>query len=198
MIRRRRRKPTKTLWIFCEGKTEKLYFKKLKFEERINRLKIKSIESSHKNADGIIQEVLDFVRKSRDFQEGDLLAAVFDRDANTNEQLRKTKSIAKNKGIVLSFSNPCFEYWILCHYGFFPNQYGKTELINKIKEFISDYRKNDPGLYSKTKSRLSNASDNAKGIEDKHRREQVTLISRESNPITLVFKLIKKIDNFRS
>jgi len=89
MVRRRGRKPTKTLWISCEGKTEKIYFDKLKFEERISRLKIKSIESGYKNADGIIREVLDFAQKGRDFQEGDLLAAVFDRDANTNEQLHK-------------------------------------------------------------------------------------------------------------
>jgi len=198
MVRRRGRKPTKTLWISCEGKTEKIYFDKLKFEERISRLKIKSIESGYKNADGIIREVLDFAQTGRDFQEGDLLAAVFDRDANTNEQLHKAKSMAENNNILVSFSNPCFEYWILCHYDYFPSQYEKRELINKIKKFISGYKKNDPELYSKTKNRIAHALKNAKRIKDKHTRENVILISRESNPLTLVFELIKKIDSFRN
>lgn len=196
MVRIERRKPTKALWIFCEGKTEKLYFDKLKFEQRINRLRIISFQSGHKNADGIVKEAIDFMKK-RDFQEGDLITCLFDRDANLDEQLKRAKTIGEAKGILLSFSNPCFEYWILCHYGYFPSKYEQKELISKISDFITGYKKNDPDLYSKTKDKLQNAINNAEKIKNKHAKETTDIISRHSNPSTLVFELIKIIDNFK-
>ena len=196
MVRTEGKKPTQTLWIFCEGRTEKLYFDKLKFIERISRLKIKSFESGHKNADGITQEALDFIRL-RDFQEGDIVACVFDRDSNTNEQLRNAKSIAENGHVFISFSNPCFEYWILCHYGYFPSSYEKDNLIAKLNECMGNYEKADSELYSKTKNEIHVAISNAERIKNEHFNRGNNLISKDSNPITLVFELIKTINNFK-
>lgn len=196
MVRKEGRKPTKALWIFCEGKTEKLYFDKLKFEERISRLRIKSFQSGYRNADGIVKEAADFINKA-DFQEGDLIACVFDRDANSNEQLKRAKSIGEAKGVLISFSNPCFEYWILCHYGYFPSRYEQRDIINKINGLITDYKKNDPDLYSKTKNKIQDAVTNAERIKNEHTRKKTIIISRESNPLTLVFELVKIIDKFR-
>jgi len=197
MVRKEGRKPTKALWIFCEGKTEKLYFDKLRFEERISRLKIKSLQSGYKNADGIVKEATDFISR-RDFQEGDLIACVFDRDANSNEQLKKARSIGETKGILISFSNPCFEYWILCHCGYFAGQYEQGGIIAEITSRITNYKKNDPDLYSKTKNKIQDAINNAEKIKNKHIKEKTIILSRESNPLTLVFELINTINKFRN
>lgn len=197
MVRKKGRKPTKALWIFCEGKTEKLYFDKLRFEERISRLRIKSFQSGHKNADGIVNEAIDFIDK-RDFQEGDLIACVFDRDANSNEQLKRAKTIGETKGILISFSNPCFEYWILCHYGYFPSRYEQREIIPQISALITNYKKNDPELYSKIKNKIQDAVNHADRIKNKHIKENTIIISRESNPLTLVFELVKAIAKFKN
>ena len=197
MVRREGRKPTKTLWIFCEGKTEKWYFSKLQYEERIRRLQIKSIKSGHTDAKGVVQEAVDFIGKGRDFQGGDIVSCVFDRDANTNTQLNNARLLAERNSILVSFSNPSFEYWILCHYGYFPSPYEQSGLVSKVKEFISDYNKNDPLLYSKTKVMINDAIDNATRRRDNYNRENVYLISRESNPVTIIFKLIQRINLFR-
>ena len=197
MVRQPGEKPTKALWIFCEGTTEKLYFDKYRFEERIGRLKIKSVKTGYTNANGIIQKAINFAKNNRNFQTGDLIACVFDRDANTNNQLEKAKSLAENEGIFLSFSNPCFEYWILCHYGYFPSVYEVNEVIDKIKGFSPDYKKNDPELYSKTCDKLTIAKNNAKRIQKTHEDKNTELISRESNPLSLVFHIIDKINEFK-
>ena len=196
MVRKEGRKPTKALWIFCEGKTEKLYFDKLKFEERINRLRIKSFQSGYRNADGIVKEASDFINKA-DFQEGDLIACVFDRDANSNEQLTKAKATGEKKEIIISFSNPCFEYWILCHHGYFAGRYEQKEIIAEITSRIKNYQKNDSDLYSKTKNKIQDAINNAEKIKNKHIKEKTIIISRESNPLTLVVELIKSINEFK-
>lgn len=195
-MRKRGNKSTKTLWIFCEGKTEKLYFDKLKFDRRISRLKIKSKESGYKNADGIIKESFDFMKKSRDFQKDDLVVCVFDRDANTNEQLEKAKSLAEKNNILISFSNPCFEYWILCHYNYFSSSEEKDTLVGKLSKLAKDYKNHDPDLYSKTKDKISIAMSNAKRVREKHVNDNNNLISRQSNPLSLVFELIQIIKEF--
>ncbi len=196
MVRRSGRRPTKTLWVCCEGKTERLYFNKLKFIERISRLKIKSFESGHKNADGLVNEALCCVSQ-RDFQAGDIIVCVFDRDSNSNPQLAQAKNIAKQKGVLLSFSNPSFEYWVLCHYGYFPSKYEKDSLEAKIKEKNPSYKKADPELYTQTKANIQIAIKNAKTIQKKHIKERTELISKESNPLTLVFLLLELIEKFR-
>ena len=197
MVRREDYKPTKALWIFCEGKCEKSYFDKLKFEERISRLKIRPIKVGHRNADGIIQEAIDFKHKKNDFQKNDLIVCVFDRDANTNEQLNKAKKLAEKNSILVGFSNPCFEYWFLCHYDYFPSAYEKDSLHTKVKEFIPKYKKNDSEPYLKTRNNLSKAVHNAEKIMEMQLVKKIELICKESNPLTLVFQIIKKINEFR-
>jgi len=70
MARKRGKKPTSTLWIFCEGeKTEINYFNKLKINERISRINIK-VQSSDKITDaiGVVKYAVSFLKnRRRDF-----------------------------------------------------------------------------------------------------------------------------------
>lgn len=196
MVRRTGKKPAKTLWICCEGKTEKFYFAKLKFIERISRLKIKSFEAKYKNANSLVKEAINCISK-RDFQVGDIIACVFDRNNNSDQQLLQAKEMAGQKGALLAFSNPSFEFWILCHFGYFPGKYEKDTLESKIKEHFSDYKKADPELYLKTKDKIKSAVGYARNIKEKYIEQKIELISRKSNPITLIFALIELIEKFR-
>lgn len=199
MVRRKGKIPTKKLWIFCEGKTEKNYFYKLKQEERISRLDIRVIKSGNTDAKGIVNYTFKFIKARRDFEEGDLVCCVFDRDQNSNTQLRQAEKLAKENNILITFSNPSFEYWFLCHFGYFPERYETRELISKITEKANfTYVKKDSEIFLKTKNKIENAIENARKIRDKHIEENIKLISRESNPLTLVFKLIQKIDEFKN
>lgn len=190
--------PTKALWIFCEGeKTEKNYFSKLRAQERIRRITIKVVNSDNTDAKGVVEHAIAFMKKGRDFEESDIVYCVFDRDRNTNVQLEQAKKLAKDNGIVIIFSNPCFEYWILCHLGYYPASYEPEEVVQKIKEKMQGYTKKDPAIYDKTKDNIQLASANAKRIKDECIRKGIELISRESNPLSLVFELIAKINEFK-
>ncbi len=62
---------------------------------------------------------------------------------------------------------------------------------------MPDYTKTDPDVYIKTKDKTDTAIKNAIKIKDIHIKNSTSLISRKSNPISLVFELIKKLDEFR-
>ncbi len=98
MARKRGKRPTNTLWIFCEGeKTEINYFNKLKANERISRMNIK-VQSSDKVTDaiGVVKYAISFLKnKKRDFEQDDLIYCVFDRDSNTNQHLDQALKLAK-------------------------------------------------------------------------------------------------------
>ena len=198
MVRKEGKRPTETLWIFCEGKTEEMYFKQYRAKERV-KLQIKPRISKHRNVNGIVKDALNFKKQNRDFEKGDWIACVFDRNSNTNDQLNKAKRFAESDSILLSFSNPSFEYWILCHYGFFPHHYhDQNEVIDKLQEFEEfspKYDKTDRELYSKTRGKIRIAIKNAERIKNKHNKAD--LIKRETNPLTLVVDLISRMETFK-
>lgn len=191
--------PTQTLWLFCEGsKTEKNYFSRICYIERINRLKIKVIDSSNTDALGVVKYAMNYKKAHpRDFEKGDLTFCVFDCDSNSNEQLEKCEAIAKKSRIQCIFSNPCFEYWILCHFVYHPSQLDSNELIEKIKVHYPKYAKNDEDIYSNTCSKLNTALDNSVRVNDSHCKKRLKLLSRESNPCTLVSEIMNQINKIK-
>lgn len=191
----RRLKRTDKFWIFCEGETGKNYFKKFKATQRIRRIDINPIVSQHKNPDGMVEEALKFMECSS-YQKGDLIACVFDRDNNTNNQFEKAKSLAGDD-IKLIFSNPCIEYWLLSHFIYSPSSYEPRELKDKISEYIPNYKESDLEIYSKTKDKIDTAIKNTKKMTKKHLDSGKALFVRETNPLSLVYEVVEKINEFR-
>jgi len=197
MTRRPGRIPTQKLWILCEGeKTERNYFQRLKNLERISRLDIKVRISGYKNAKGMIF-CAGKLKNSRDFQKGDIICCVFDRNGNTNVDLKEASIMAQKEQIIIIYSNPSFEYWLLCHFGYFFTDYDFPRLKLELESYLKRYSKADPELYDKTRGMISQAIKNSKKAESSHLRNKVTLISRDSNPSTKVFALIELIQKFK-
>ncbi len=200
MARRTRTKlkKTNTLWIFCEGETEKRYFENLRITERL-RLKIKS-KVSDTTASQIVDEALIFMNSHKYDKERDIVACFFDRDnitQNSNEVLSETKRKASDK-IMLAYSNPCFEYWILCHHGYYPApSYDQDQVYNLVKTKLHLDTKKETELYEKTMNKLETAKQNAVRTKQVHINNNIELISRESTPLTLVHEIIEKIDEFK-
>jgi len=200
MVRRLpgRLKKTNTLWIFCEGHTEKRYFENIRITERL-RLKIKS-KVSDTTAKQIVEEASKFMG-SKDFDnDRDIIACFFDKDnetQNSDEVLTQAKNQAGNK-ILLAYSNPCFEYWILCHKGYYPSEsYDQDQVYNLVKQKLKIDTKKELKLYEKTKDNINVAKINAKKIQEKHENKNIELISRDSTPLTLVYKIVELIDEFK-
>ena len=185
------------MWIFCEGeKTEFNYFNHLKSDIRSQKLKIKINFSEDKNAIGVVKYASNFLCHSRDYVLGDIIVCVFDRDQNSSKELESAKKLASQKGIEIIFSNPCFEFWIISHFECYKNPLDKNVLKRKLNLFLSQYSKNDPFLYEKTKEHISDAIKYSKNIISMHENDDVEIISRDSNPSTLVHQLIEQIRDF--
>lgn len=188
-------RPTKTLWIFCEGKTEENYFEKLRIIERINRLQIKSCVTPKRDAGDILKYAISHCKAH--FQKGDLVACVFDVDSNSDADLIRAKRMADDYNYAFYLSNPCFEYWILCHYGLFQTKFDSKELTSKVISFIPRYKKPFQSLYLETRGKIGAAKKNAEKMKKIHFGEGRELFSREANPLTLIFELVQLIDKFK-
>ena len=127
---------------------------------------------------------------------GDIIVCVFDRDQNSSEELERAKKLASQKGIKIIFSNPCFEFWIISHFECYKKQLTKEILKRKLISSLGKYDKNDQFLYEKTKEHISDAIKFSKDIISMHEKDGVEIISRDSNPSTLVHQLVEQIRDF--
>ena len=197
MVRKEGTRSISKMWIFCEGeKTEIHYFKHLRSDLRIRKLQIKVNSSDDKNALGVVKYALNFLKHNRDYVTGDIIACVFDRDQNSPKDLEGAKKLASDEGIEIIFSNPCFEFWILSHFECYKRSLDKEILQSKLISSLGQYSKNDHLLYEKTKEHISDAIKFSKDIISMHEKNGVEIISRDSNPSTLVHQLIIQIHDF--
>lgn len=194
MARRSGHRSTKVLWIFCEGETEMKYFQKLRYEESVGRLKI--LKTGHQDPEGVVNDAIDFIKKSRDYVAGDTVVCVFDRDASSDGQMDRAGRRAEQHDILPMFSNPSFEYWILCHFGYYPGRYDRRGALAKVREEMPGYTKGDPELYLRIRPKQNDASRNSRRIYDNHVEASRTLLHDESNPLTLIFKLLQMVGRF--
>ncbi|MCA9495327.1 MAG: RloB domain-containing protein [Nanoarchaeota archaeon] len=192
MARKSNKRLKRTLYIFCEGETERNYFEGLK-KDSSNDFSIKIIISPDKKPKDIITYSLNSLQRKSYDKNTDLVFCVFDSDNNTKNDLDTGLKLAKEKEIEVIFSNPSFEYWFLCHFGKFTQSYDNKGLISKLSQYISNYQKNDIYIYEKTKDKLKIGIKNSKEVEAIHVKNKVELVSKDSNPVTLVYRIIEKL-----
>jgi hypothetical protein len=198
MVRRSVKLSVNTAWIFCEGKTEYNYFVQFRAKERIRGLQVKPVVCEDKNVVGLVNYSIDYQKHhAKDFLKGDSIFCVFDRDANTNEDFKKAKEIARNYNRQLILSNPCFEYWILSHFERYFEPIEPKTLELRLRRSLNSYEKNDPDIYNKTRERIETAIEYSKKACKMHLENRVKILSKESNPSTMVFQLIEKINKYR-
>ncbi|NQU78309.1 RloB domain-containing protein [Candidatus Woesearchaeota archaeon] len=204
MVRRRPTtlKKTSKLWISCEGKTEKRYFENLRVTEKL-RLKIVPLEAGVTRADQILDKALRFqngefkINKDSFDSERDIIVCVFDRDDNNTADVFETIR-SKMGEIKIIYSNPCFEFWILCHDGYYNSPaYDQRQVCDLVTEKLGLQTKTETELYEKTKEKIEDAKTHAKRIKKVHEDAGTELISRDSTPLSLAYEIIEIIDEFR-
>jgi len=186
------RKPRRKVIIVCEGeKTEINYFNGLR--TRNSGVEIISVHGgTHPKHIVKYAEERMGMKWSIDFDEGDGVWCAFDVDENTNSDIKDTYEHAKTKNIQIALSNPCFELWFLLHYKQIFSQISRQDTVKELKTFIKDYEKNEK-INHLLKDKLFTAISSAEKLNEIHQKKGVELISRDSNPSTQVFKLVKFI-----
>ena len=194
-VKQRKRKPI--IYIICEGKeTEVLYFKH--FRTRNCLVDIVPMTSKYTAAEHLVKNAKGLLSHADYFpKDGDQLWCVFDRDDNTNAQLKVAGEYADKNGYKIVYSNPSFEYWYLLHFvkhnGYLKDSNAVIEQLKK-KDRLEKYEKStdvfDTLLPHQTEA-IQRAKERVKQLEKDNR----IVLSSDSNPVTTVYELVEYLNS---
>lgn len=184
--------------IFCEGVTEKNYFEMLK--NKYNSKNIKVIDEGGLKAGKLVEKAISYLKKSgnkRKYSDGNVYVC-FDRDNLSNEQMKRTISVANENHIKIIYSNPCFEYWLVSHFLKLEAALTASQLFTKLKENLyleMDYE-NMKGydLTEQYENKISFAEKNLNKITTKVINDNIINVA----PYTNMHLYIKEIFNVDS
>lgn len=184
--------------IVCEGtKTEPHYFRELLDDLTIRGQLVRIAPNAGVSPDRVVAHALALY--DGDAASGDAydtVYCVFDRDRHTtfDAAVQRTKALsAAGKPLVAITSTPCFEIWLLLHFGYTAQPFhpaGKKSVGDQVvaalkaKKGFGKYGKGQKGVYAQLKGGLADALDNA----DQLRRHCAATGS--VNPATDVDKLV--------
>jgi len=192
------RLPQESILIVCEGeKTEPLYFEGLKILLDLRRVEIE-IKGGITDPISIVGQSLQQRNKRTKraltapiVTRYDAVWCVFDVEIPPRAHLAQALAKAKNHGLKVALSNPCFEFWYLLHYR-------KTaalmqqphHVLEALRRCYPGYRKNDPAVISELFPSTKHAIQNAKLVlKEKGCGEDLT----DCNPSTHVHRLVEHL-----
>lgn len=190
-----KREPYDLVLIVCEGgKTEPKYLQELRDAFKLSTANIRIVgDECGSSPRSVVDYALTEYRKERRYNR---VFCVFDKDRHPTyyEALERIRTVRMGKGdsIHAVTSVPCFEVWILLHFGYTTKAFGSKDssgsicasVIKTLKKHISGYDKGAGGLFSFLKERLPDAMTHAGRLE-KHAEESGT-----DNPSTKMHQLV--------
>lgn len=194
-VKQRKRKPI--IYIICEGKeTEVLYFKH--FRTRNCLVDIVPMTSKYTAAEHLVKNAKGLLSHADYFpKDGDQLWCVFDRDDNTNAQLKVAGEYADKNGYKIVYSNPSFEYWYLLHFvkhnGYLKDSNAVIEQVKK-KERLEKYEKSTD-VFDTLLPHQTEAIQRAKERVEQLEKDKIVVLSSDSNPVTTVYELVEYLNS---
>jgi hypothetical protein len=195
-LRRRRpfRNPLPRILIVCEGtRTEPGYFNELRHTERIP---IELVTRSGGVPKTLVQRAVELKnvaeKEAKSRKDDNLLYdevwCVFDIDEHP--AVPDARQQARDNGIELAISNPCFELWILLHFRNQRAHIGRAVVRRECAKYLPGYEKKVP--FTKLHPNYDEAVQRALDLD----AWQQTRGAQGSNPSTGVHKLTEKIKSF--
>lgn len=180
--------------IVCEGgKTEPKYLQELRDAFRLSTANIRIVgDECGSSPRSVVDYALTEYRKEKRYNR---VFCVFDQDRHPtyHEALERIRTTKMGRGDMIEAitSTPCFEVWLLLHFGYTTKPYcsaGRSgsvcaPVIKALKKHISAYDKGMAGLFTSLKERLPYAMTHAK------RLEKQTEESGSDNPSTRMHHL---------
>ncbi len=168
------RRPRKTLVIFCEGeRTEPLYLEALKRQPNVKDVASVDlrIAAEHGMPEVLVSAAIEARDRSADEEdEIDEFWCAFDVEWPRNHpRLRETVQHARDNGIKMAISNPCFEIWLILHFkrhGSWLDNDGARRLRRRL-DGVPD-KGLDPAKYMPL---VNEAMDNATALDERHLRD---------------------------
>lgn len=161
--------------IVCEGtKTEPQYFRELLDDLRLRPQVVPIAPNDGVSPDRVVDYALAlYVEDAARGDAYDTVYCVFDRDRHTtfDAAVQRTKDLnAAGTPLVAITSTPCFEVWLLLHFGYTDHPFhaaGRKSVGDQVvaalksKLGFAKYGKGQKGIYAQLKGRLGDALDNA-------------------------------------
>ncbi|MCC7430806.1 RloB domain-containing protein [bacterium] len=182
--------------IVCQGEqTEKNYFNSFRLTSAAVKVVPEKIDPK-----SLVKKAIEINKNDKINKKGgfDQIWCVFDKDYYTEKNIEDALSEKKvrtafstpedallKKKVRTAFSTPCFELWFLLHFTHFESEVETKVLIGeKLPEHLTDYKKNEKGIYDKILKKQGVAIENAKKL------------SSPGNPSTTVYKLVEELNKF--
>lgn len=195
---RHERAQNKRYLIVCEGtKTEPHYFRELLDDLRVRPQVVRIAPNDGVSPDRVVAHALAlYVDDATSGDAYDTVFCVFDRDRHTtfDAAVQRTKDLsAAAKPLIAITSTPCFEVWLLLHFGYTDQPFhpaGKKSVGEQVvaalktKPGFEKYGKGQKGIYAQLQGKLHDALDNT----DQLRRH--CAVTGSINPSTDVDKLV--------
>lgn len=124
---------------------------------------------------------------------------MFDCDDNSDAALRNAAEYAEKHGYKVAYSNPCFEYWYLLHFIKHNSHLnGADEVLRLLqaKGRLENYEKS-LDIFADLLPYQSEAIIRAKERLEQLYRDNVVILSRDSNPVTTVVDLVEFLNRQR-
>ena len=189
----RQRKSVILLAAEGNNKTERLYFGAFA-DERCNIRFAKGNDTDPLHlANSLLNE---YKRLELDSELGDSVFCLVDGDLSSQQEkriLQAENKLSKICGVMI-VSNPCFEIWFLCHYGFSTKQFSSgQEVIETLKQYIPDYSKGKKNMFDLLQEKTINGLANAKRLEHYHLTAGNNIKQYDCQPRTDVYKVVEQI-----
>ena len=150
---RAKREPYARVLIVCEGKrTEPMYFRELADHYRLSTANI-VVVGSGSDPHTVVRKAKQLRQQEK--QQGekyDTVYCVFDHDEHA--AFDDASNDAKTNGLKLARSWPCFEFWLLLHFGYSRRPYTKAggrspcdNCICALRVHLPRYEKAAPGMF---------------------------------------------------
>ena len=194
---RAKREPYARVLIVCEGKrTEPMYFRELADHYRLGTANI-VVVGSGADPHTVVREAKQLrEREERQGERYDTVYCVFDHDEHA--AFDGASHDAATSGLKLARSWPCFEFWLLLHFGYSRSPYtrvgGRSPCDNCIRDLrvhLPEYEKAARGMFQSLEGLLEDAKRNAKqAIADVNE-------TGERNPSTEVHELVGYLQSIK-
>ncbi|NCP64088.1 MAG: RloB domain-containing protein [Paraglaciecola sp.] len=194
-----KREPYDRVLIVCEGeKTEPVYFEDLRNHYGLSTANIAVTPAHGSDPVSVVKHAKKLLKdESKQGEKFDKVYCVFDRDEHTNFDAASSQLNAGD--IVSARSWPCFEFWLLLHFGYqrppFHPAHGRTgaQLCqSSLKAELPAYTKGMRGIFD---ALLPNLDADIQNAERAQRDAQAT---GEQNPSTEVHELVKYLRNLKN
>jgi len=192
------RSPRARLLIVCEdSKSAPAYFNSLRQKLRLSTVEITVDSGTSSDPDSVVRTALKRcdetnteARNSLYMSEFDEVWCAFDRETpGSRPQFQSIVQFAKDSGLRLAVSNPCFEFWTLLHFEHTTRSFKDcSEVVAHLKrKHLASYRKGGDNFAS-VEARIEEAIERAMRIL-RSRFEEFPL------PCTYVHHLVKKMQD---